>query len=413
METILHIYHPKRHLLLLEYAIKSPSSSPSPSSGVALSQTHSNPPNVLLFVGGLYDNFRSPSYVDDLAALFLRDTPNQKWRVMHVQLSSAGKSFGLYDLDRDVEEIGTAINYIRASVTQSPTSPVVLMGHSTGCQDLIHYLVSPLKNSKNSSNSRPVVSGAIFQAPVSDREAIMRDVNDDQATRQAYESCLSIAESTPKDKHAMTILPLHISKQCLGPAPLNITRFLSLASPGSPDNPAMDDYFSSDLSDRRLLDTFGRIGGVAHLQASKHTGEISSDLGHSSEVTGRSVLFLPSGDDEHVPTSIDKALLLSRWTRAVESGGAASVSPYSQIVRHALHDISGSSIEARTARLVEMRGSVLRYLDHVVGDIFEEGSGVSTEKGDASEHSGQGPWAIYESDRHAIEMERGVSGVRL
>lgn len=97
METILHIYHPTRDLLLLEYANKTGTVS-----NVIRMGSHSGPSNVLLFVGGLYDNFRSPAYIEDIAALFPRDVPGQKWRVMHVQMSSSGKTFGLYDLDRDV-----------------------------------------------------------------------------------------------------------------------------------------------------------------------------------------------------------------------------------------------------------------------------------------------------------------------
>ncbi|KAL2423962.1 hypothetical protein ABEF95_010631 [Exophiala dermatitidis] len=391
METILHIYHPKRQLLLLEYANRSSSSSTNANANVSsqsLAQNTSTPPtNVLLFVGGMYDVFRSPSYIEDLAALFPRDIHGQKWRVMHVQLSSSGKCFGLYDLDRDVDEISTAITFIRTEITHSPTSPVVLMGHSTGCQDLLHYLISPVKS------DRPTISGAIFQAPVSDREALLLDMSTDPATRQSYQTCLSIAESTPPEHHKTTILPLHFSRQCMGPAPLTIARFLSLASPGSPDNPGMDDYFSSDLSDGRLLDTFGRIGSAKHLRS--HSTSTSTS---STNKNTKSVIFLPSGSDEHVPPSIDKSLLLARWKHAVETDAQASLSPHSQIVKNGLHDISGESVDARTARLIDMRGSVLRYLHDVVGDVGYGGH---------DEHS---PWAIYERDRSAIEAERAGGG---
>ena len=92
MDARIHIYHPKRRLLLLEYT--------NTLNGDA--NTISQPPNVLLFIGGMYDNFRSPLYVDDLAALFPRDAPNQKWSVMHVQLTSAGRGWGFSDLNKDV-----------------------------------------------------------------------------------------------------------------------------------------------------------------------------------------------------------------------------------------------------------------------------------------------------------------------
>lgn len=97
MECILHKYFPKRYLTLLEYLYRTPS-------GAGLTRD-AQPPNVLLFIGGLYDSFRSPGYVDDLATLFPRNAPDQKWRVMHVQLSSAGRAFGIFDLNRDVGKI--------------------------------------------------------------------------------------------------------------------------------------------------------------------------------------------------------------------------------------------------------------------------------------------------------------------
>lgn len=93
MQTILHAYHPKRSLLLLEYIN---------TSNTKTTTERSSTQNTLLFVGGLYDNFRWPRYLDDLAALFPRDVPGQNWRVMQVQLSSNGRSWGLFDLDRDV-----------------------------------------------------------------------------------------------------------------------------------------------------------------------------------------------------------------------------------------------------------------------------------------------------------------------
>ncbi|EXJ69960.1 uncharacterized protein A1O5_07033 [Cladophialophora psammophila CBS 110553] len=369
METIIHIYDPKRPLLLLEYVNISDKASRQPTS---------SPPNVLLFVGGLFDNFRSPRYVDDLAALFPRDVPDQTWRVMHVQLSSNGRSWGLFDLDRDVAEIAAAITYIRDTITRSPSTPVVLMGHSTGCQDLMHYLISPMPT----SSSRPTISGAILQAPVSDREAILNAVSESSAAKAAYESLLQIASSTPKEKHKTTILPMDIMKPLFGPVPVTVFRFLSLASPDSPESPAMDDYYSSDLSDQRLRETFGRMGSAAHLQPSGHLGE-------------KSILILQGANDHSIPPSVDKALLLSRWKAALESTADAALSPHSLIIPHAVHDISGSSKETRRARLVDMRSAVLKYLQDVVGGIDPPSGGDDDDE--------RRPWAILHKDLKDIE----------
>jgi hypothetical protein len=125
MEAILHKYHPKRNLLLLEYP---------KISGIQRTLSSAPESNVLLFVGGLYDDFKTPGYVDDLAALF--PSTDDNWSILHVQLSSAGRQWGLYDLTRDVEELSVAVSFIRDAITKSRDTKVVLMGFSTGCQDL-------------------------------------------------------------------------------------------------------------------------------------------------------------------------------------------------------------------------------------------------------------------------------------
>jgi hypothetical protein len=64
------------------------------------------------------------------------------------------------------------------------------MGHSTGSQDVIHYLTSP------SSSTRPKVDGGIMQAPASDREYFS---GGDDSGINAWLSNLPIAEQMMKD----------------------------------------------------------------------------------------------------------------------------------------------------------------------------------------------------------------------
>ncbi|KIW68256.1 hypothetical protein PV04_04213 [Phialophora macrospora] len=377
METILHPYHPRRTLLLLEYVNRSGQED--------APKKLSSPPNVLLFVGGLYDNFQWPRYLDDLAALFPRDVRDQQWRVMQVQLSSNGRSWGLFDLDRDVEEIAMAISYIRDTITGSPTTPIVLMGHSTGCQDSFHYLVSPA----SPSFPRPNISGAILQAPVSDREAILRELETNSSAKASYDATLAIVKSTPVEKYKTTILPMDLTNSLFGPSPVSVSRFLSLVSPDSPAHPSMDDYFSSDLSDERLRATFGQIYRAPHF--------IATPTGKSP----RSILILQGAADRSIPPHVDKHVLLNRWKAAVESpGSTVTLSPHSAIIEHATHDIAGSSIPAKEARLVEMRSAVLKYLGDAVGGV-EGGAGQPD-----SEYA---PWKIWERDMKAIEKEREAS----
>lgn len=67
---------------------------------------------------------------------------------------------------------------------------VVIMGHSTGSQDVIHYLTSP------SPSPRPKVDGGIMQAPASDREYFS---GGDDAGINAWLSNLPTAEQMMKD----------------------------------------------------------------------------------------------------------------------------------------------------------------------------------------------------------------------
>jgi pimeloyl-ACP methyl ester carboxylesterase len=69
--------------------------------------------------------------------------------------TSAYTAFGQTSLDTDVADLAALVAHLR-----STTRTVVIMGHSTGSQDVLHYL----------TRSRTPVEGGIMQAPVSDRE---------------------------------------------------------------------------------------------------------------------------------------------------------------------------------------------------------------------------------------------------
>ncbi len=282
--------------------------------------------------------------------------------------TQAGPKADLTYLTTQVEEMEAAISYIRSNITTTQPSHIVLMGHSTGCQDLMHYLLSP------TGSPRPSISGAVFQAPVSDREAILHEVETSEAARNAYETALSICSDTPVAKHKSMILPLDVMTPLFGPAPVSVSRFLSLASPDSPGTPSMDDYFSSDLLDERLAETFGRVGSLTHL--------LPSQAGTGT----KSILMLHGTEDKSVPSHIDKASLISRWKDFLSKGGAR-LDPNTAIIEHANHDISGETVEVREARLVKMRSAVLHYLDDRVGGV------------------GEGAHAVWKGDADAIKEE--------
>ncbi|OQE28786.1 hypothetical protein PENSTE_c003G03509 [Penicillium steckii] len=310
-----------------------------------------NKSNSLIFVGGLTDGFCTVPYVSKLAEA-LEPT---KWSLFTILLSSSYNGFGVSSLDKDVEEIGHCVRYIRdLKASRQPGAPaknakIVVMGHSTGSQDVLHYIHSanPLPKPEFDIGLehivRPELDGAIMQAPVSDREAvlaIMKAAANPNEVRGAFNELVNSAKTLPWTKDGKdTILPMNLTAQLglPGDAPLSARRFLSLTSPESPANPTQDDLFSSDLSDKRHQETFGAVGSRGILQSK--------------------LLVLYSGSDEYCPAWVDKEKLMSRWKQALEAGGA-SWAEQSGIVPGASHNIRDEGQDDLTKRVLSYLQSI-------------------------------------------------------
>jgi hypothetical protein len=276
-------------------------------------------PHSLLFVGGLGDGMATTSY---MSALVYALQPTQ-WSLFTINLTSSYQAWGLGHLDRDTTEIAQCIEYVNEykQAKFGGGGKVVLMGHSTGSQDVLHYLYRSNPHTSLSSFDkdlqhmmRPAIDGAIMQAPVSDREAIHwvleKGIGGKAASdcRAAYEKLIAIAQEEAHNNRACdTLLPLDITSQLGYPAshPVSCRRFLSLVSPDSPSTPQEDDLFSSDISDEQLDKTFGMI--------------------HERALLRYKLLVMPSGADQAVPDWIDKAKLLARWQKAADRNGSAQI----------------------------------------------------------------------------------------
>lgn len=241
------------------------------------------------------------------------------------------------------------IRDLKASRLPGPPSQsgkLVIMGHSTGSQDVLHYIypANPLMSTEFQKGVkhliRPEVDGAILQAPCSDREAMMMHIQasaESNATQGVFDQLVHFARTQPytEDK-SDALLPLNMtSKLGLPPDPLSARRFLSLASPDSPAKPSEDDLFSSDLSDERLQQTFGMIATQGIMQSK--------------------LMVLYSGEDEYSPKWVDKEKLLQRWKAAAEAGGAVWDAENSAI-------IAGASHAVESIGQTELVERVLRYL---------------------------------------------------
>ncbi|KAB8272117.1 hypothetical protein BDV30DRAFT_134738 [Aspergillus minisclerotigenes] len=282
----------------------------------------------LLFVGGLTDGLLTVPYVSALAKAF----ESTEWTVFNVLLSSSYLGWGVESLDKDVTELAQCVNFVRGL---KPQGKVVLMGHSTGSQDVLHYLHSP-NPLPGQENSRPVLDGAIMQAPVSDREHILHLAHSNQEVRGAYEQLVNFARL----QAPQSLLPLNLTAVVGWPDNTGIScrRFLSLASPESPEKPAEDDLFSSDLKDQRLKETFGAIA-------------------ERGLVKGR-LAALYSGNDEYALPSVDKEALLRRWKEATNAGGVEKWSEYSGVIPGATHNVKDEGQDWLVERVLQYLNSV-------------------------------------------------------
>ena len=75
-------------------------------------------------------------------------------------MRSSYNGFGFSSLANDANDIASFVNYLRGLGKQR----IVLMGHSTGCQDCIEY------SNKDQYPDSPAADGYMLLAPVSDRE---------------------------------------------------------------------------------------------------------------------------------------------------------------------------------------------------------------------------------------------------
>ncbi|KAK0258478.1 hypothetical protein LTS16_001405 [Friedmanniomyces endolithicus] len=301
--------------------------------------SHSNPPtnpaptNTLLWIGGLFDTPLSTTYPLALAAAL-----PPTWNLATASLGSAGHSWGTSSIAQDAKDIAKIVDYFRSirpaegeKEKGEGRGKVVIMGHSTGCQDCMEYLVGA------GSSQRPAVEGVVLQAPVSDREALGAAMAG-AALREANEIAVGMCE----DGREGDGLPNRLTRGVFGRIGITARRWVDIAMEGG-----ADDYFSSDLTDEELRGTFGRVGAG-----------------------GTPVLVLFSGCEENVAEGLDKEGLVGRWMGVVEGGGGRVDRVDGGVVPGATHNLNGCS-EAVVDDLVQR---VVRFIGRLDGGDFLGGS---------------------------------------
>ncbi|KAH8722710.1 hypothetical protein GQ44DRAFT_807104 [Phaeosphaeriaceae sp. PMI808] len=265
----IHKYTKK--LIAFEHTPPTPTPSPSPSP----------PQNTLLWIGGLGDGLLTVTYPTTLTASL-----PPTWTLAEVLLRSSYSGWAHGSLARDARELGQCVAYFRAL---RPGGKIVLMGHSTGCQDLM-----------DKSSRRGAVEGIVLQGGVSDREA----------WGEILGAAREMVGKGEGDK--VVCVSGNFVEKGLGVVGISAYRTVSLLGVGGDD-----DYFSADLGDEVLKGTFGRIPA------------------------GTRVCFLLGELDPYVPKAIDRGKLLERWTKIVREGGGTVDDVHGGVVPGAHHNLNG------------------------------------------------------------------------
>ncbi|OAY27875.1 UPF0613 protein PB24D3.06c [Manihot esculenta] len=237
----------------------------------------------VVFIGGLTDGFLATEYLEPLAIALDRE----KWSLVQLLMSSSYGGFGASSLQQDASEIDQLVNYL---INKENSEGVVLLGHSTGCQDIVHYM-------RTNAPCSLAVRAAILQAPVSDREY--------RAMLPETAAMIDLASTMIAEGHGSKLMP----READSSSPITAYRYHSLCA-----YMGDEDMFSSDLTDDQLR----------------------TRLGHMCN-TPCQVIF--SMADEYVPDYVDKKALVERLCRAM--GGAEKVE-----IEHGNHSLSNRVGEA-------------------------------------------------------------------
>lgn len=255
---------------------------------------HQPSPNKLILLGGLSDGLMPTPYTGILGAA----CQQVGWSLVQPVLSSSYTGFGHGSLERDTRELDELLQYLTA---HRGCKVAGLVGHSTGCQQTVHYL------QHGQEKLRKAIQVAVLQAPVSDREHAMTEPN--------YEHHMEIARTLVQQDKGQEMMPRSAFW-----APISAQRFLDLQQ-----RAGADDFFSSDFTNAELVERLGHVGANTP-----------------------SVMVAWSGSDEYVPASIDGRILMDRLAGAMNSSSDATESAKGLYLAAGNHNLSQGPDDAAT-----------------------------------------------------------------
>ncbi|KAI1276519.1 hypothetical protein F5Y07DRAFT_366125 [Xylaria sp. FL0933] len=236
-----------------------------------------NAKNSLVFIGGLGDGPHTVPYPRAIAKR-LGEDPSLSYSVFEFRLKSSFSAFGFARLVDDVADIAALVKYLRGLGKER----IILMGHSTGCQDCMEYTASV--------HNAPSVDGYILQAPVCDRDAFSLEMGSGPLDESIKAAKQLIDSGKSHERMMLDQLP-----EFMRDSPISAWRWYALVAADGEDN-----YFSPDLPDDVAGSYWKRID--------------------------KPLLILHSGNDEFVPKSVNKEELVSHWRELCKPGIASELS---------------------------------------------------------------------------------------
>jgi pimeloyl-ACP methyl ester carboxylesterase len=241
-----------------------------------------------LSCGMLYAEYLRPLY---------EELQNLRYHMCQPLLSSSHASWGVGSVSQDAEELGMLFGFLQKEYN---FSEVIILGHSTGCQDAVMYL------RKYGNLERFKVTGVVLQGPVSDREFLtgfLPDITD------KIDLCSTMVRQGRGEDIAFTF------SEFGDVVPVTARRFLSLAEVGGED-----DMFSS------------------------HDLDLNSAM---MPLRGTPTLVLMSGADEcQLPYGIVPEAIGRRIADAI--GDSATL----EVIDGGLHDLKGTETSGIAAKKV-------------------------------------------------------------
>ncbi|OCF34557.1 dolichol-phosphate mannosyltransferase [Kwoniella heveanensis BCC8398] len=225
----------------------------------------------VVFVGGLTNGMAAVPFTYSLS----ESIKQAGWKLVQYHWSSAYGGYGTGSLDRDRTEMRALVKHLRTQGVKT----IVIAGHSTGSQNVIHYLSDPIFQNPSTAPTSTSATGGIMQAPASDREFLqVLKMND-------YFDVLPQAEKMIAEGKGEDLMDAEFCKKAQFGDEMKITayRTFSLAGKGGDD-----DYFSDDIPNEptepyahSLSTSFGALSAPALVLYSD--GDIPYQVGEIPE----------------------------------------------------------------------------------------------------------------------------------